>query len=216
MLVIASTGHAPAGFHFPGASSSGMKRLMNRATVRDARPGSSALVELMERVAAGDHAALRSLYDRTSAKLYGVCLRVLDDESDAQDALQDVFVTVWRKARQYDSRKAGTITWLAVLARNKAIDRRRGRKPPADEIDQAFDLADDQPSALEVMEGAEDATRLRRCLDALEDRARMLIRAAFFDGLSYAELAQREDVPLGTMKSWIRRGLLRLRGCLDQ
>lgn len=171
---------------------------------------------LVLRVAEGDRQALKTLYERTAAKLYGICRRVLPDEADAQDALQEVFVLVWRKAARFDPAKASAITWLATLARNKAIDRVRVRREPSALLDEADHVASDAPSQLEVVEQAEDAERLARCLDELDERARIMIKTAFLDGYSYPELASREGVPLATMKSWIRRGLIRLRGCLER
>lgn len=178
--------------------------------------GSKELEDLIRAVAGGDRAAFASLYDRTSAKLYGICLRLLRDEAEAQDVLQDAYVSVWNKAEHYDSAKASPITWLAVVARNKAIDRLRQRRIGSDDLDAAANVEDDSPSAFTVVERQQDAARLAGCLDELEDRARAMIRAAFLDGATYPELAEREGVPLGTMKSWIRRGLQRLRGCLER
>ena len=180
------------------------------------RPEDSQLARLMAAVSAGDGAALADLYERTSAKLYGICLRLLRDEAEAQDVLQDAYVSVWNKAEHYDSAKASPITWLAVVARNKAIDRLRQRRIGSDDLDAAANVEDDSPSAFTVVERQQDAARLAGCLDELEDRARAMIRAAFLDGATYPELAEREGVPLGTMKSWIRRGLQRLRGCLER
>src|SRR5438552_14914700 len=132
---------------------------------------------------------------------------MLRDEADAQDVLQEVYVTVWRKAAQFDPAKASPITWLSVLARNKAIDRLRGRTLLADDLDAAVDVEDDAPLASEIIEKQQDARRLSDCLDELDERPRAMIRSAFLDGVTYPELAMREGVPLGTMKSWIRRGL---------
>lgn len=171
---------------------------------------------VMRSVAAGDRGALSNLYERTSAKLFGICLRVLGSEAEAEEVLQEVYVTVWHKAVRFDPMKASPITWLAVLARNKAIDRLRLRRHANEPIDSASDVADDQPSALDVLEKAEEQHRLSDCLDELDEQPRTMICAAFLDGASYPELADREDVPLGTMKSWIRRGLLRLRECLQR
>lgn len=208
---------APAASDFPPGAASGMRRGMNRVTgtaaAHDAR---AELAGLMRRVAAQEHEALRSLYDRTSAKLYGVCLRVIGNQSEALDVLQEVYVTVWRKGSSFDPAKASAITWLSVLARNKAIDFARSRLASPSELDDAADVADDGLSALEVLERAEDSARLADCLDQLDERARTMIRSAFFDGSTYPELASREGVPLPTMKSWIRRGLLSLRGCLER
>jgi RNA polymerase sigma-70 factor (ECF subfamily) len=171
---------------------------------------------LVLRVAQGDQLALKSLYDRTAAKLYGICRRVTGDESEAQDVLQEVFVLIWRKASRFDPAKASAITWLATLARNKAVDRVRARRQSTAPLEEADQVASDDPSQLDVIESAQDARRLTRCLEELDERARSMIRTAFFDGATYPELAQREGVPLATMKSWIRRGLIRLRGCLER
>ena len=180
-----------------------------------AKVASRELAELLQRVAARDSGALKSLYDRTSAKLYGICLRLVRDETEAQDVLQEVFITIWRKAGLFDPAKASAITWAATIARNKAIDRLRSRRVAGAPIEDAHEISDDRPSSLEVLEQAEDESRLRRCLEKLDERGRTMIRSAFFDGASYPELAEREGVPLPTMKSWIRRALLRLRECLE-
>jgi RNA polymerase sigma-70 factor, ECF subfamily len=179
-------------------------------------PNAHELVPLMQAVAEGDRSALAELYNRTSAKLYGVCIRLLGSEMEAEEALQDVYLTVWKKADRFDGRKASPITWLAVLARNKSIDRLRRKSAPTTNLDGASELVDDAPSALEVLEQEEDQKRLRECLEELDEQQRASIRAAFLDGASYPQLAEREKVPLGTMKSWIRRGLIRLRGCLER
>ncbi len=175
-----------------------------------------ALVDLLEKAAANDRASLKTLYECTSAKLYGICLRLLRDEAEAQEVLQEVYLTVWRNAGSYDSSRASPITWLATLARNRSIDRLRERRVPTEDLGAAADIPDGGPSSFQLLETAEDASRLRRCLEELESRARNAIRAAFFDGATYSELAKREGVPLPTMKSWIRRGLIRLRGCLER
>jgi RNA polymerase sigma-70 factor (ECF subfamily) len=174
------------------------------------------LAPLLRAVAGGDRGALAILYERTSAKLYGICLRVLGSEAEAEEALQEAYIAVWRRAETYDPAKAGVIAWLAVLARNKAIDRLRRRSHASAPLDAAGEVADDAPSALDLIESAEDAARLTACLAELEEKQQALIRAAFWSGASYPELAEREAVPLGTMKSWIRRSLIRLRGCLER
>jgi RNA polymerase sigma factor (sigma-70 family) len=165
----------------------------------------------------GDRSAFRTVYEATSAKLFGVCLRILPDRQTAEDVLQDTYVTVWRKAASFDASRASPITWLVTIARNRAIDRLRSVAPMrnAAPVEEAHDLADAGPLASETVEQADEATRLNGCLETLEDKARAVIRTAFFEGATYDELAKRENVPLGTMKSWIRRGLLRLRSCLE-
>ena len=178
--------------------------------------GRAELVHLLERVARQDQASLKSLYECTASKLYGICLRLLRDEAEAQDVLQEVYLSIWRKAASFDATRAGAITWMATIARNRSIDRLRARRAPADGLESATNLPDDRPSSFDVLETAQDVSRLRRCLEELESRASQMIRAAFFDGATYPQLAEREGVPLPTMKSWIRRGLLSLRGCLEQ
>lgn len=174
------------------------------------------LAALLADVASGDRPALARLYQRTSGRLYGICLRVLRDQAEAEEALQDIFVTVWNKARLYDPAKSAALTWLSVLARNKAVDRVRVKRIATGGLDEAAEFPDDSPTAFEVLEAADDRARLAHCLEQLEERYRVLIRDAFVDGASYPELAAREAVPLGTMKSWIRRSLQRLRGCLEE
>jgi RNA polymerase sigma-70 factor (ECF subfamily) len=157
------------------------------------------------------------VYQDTSAKLFGVCLRILNDRSEAEDVLQDVYVTVWRKAASFDPGRASPITWMVAIARNRAIDRLRAsavsrRMEP---IESADAVSDPAPAAVERVEMAQQHQRLSRCLAELEVRHASAIRAAFLDGTTYEELAARMSVPLGTMKSWIRRGLLKLRACLE-
>lgn len=194
----------------------GIKHGMDRPADFQAISGTGALADLLSATSRGDRAAFSSLYQRTSAKLYGICLRLLGSEAEAQDVLQDVYVIVWEKAGRFDPSKAGAITWLAVLARNRAIDRLRRRSVGTDAIEAAAHIEDESPSAFDIVEQADNAARLGRCLEQLEERSRSMIRSAFLDGASYPELAEREGVPLGTMKSWIRRGLQRLRGCLER
>jgi RNA polymerase sigma factor (sigma-70 family) len=183
----------------------------------DAEASRSQLAAALVRVAAGDRAALRMVYQDTSAKLFGVVLRILNDRSEAEDVLQDVYVTVWRKAGSFDPGRASPITWMVAIARNRAIDRLRAttmsrRMEPLDAADA---VADPAPAAVERVELAQQHRRLAGCLEELEARQSKAIRAAFLDGSTYEELAARMSVPLGTMKSWIRRGLLKLRACLE-
>jgi len=206
-----------AGFDFRSAFSSGMKARMDRLTggvgANDAR---NELASLLAAVSRGDRKAFSKLYQRTAAKLYGICLRLMGNEAEAQEVLQEAYVTVWRKAARFEPAKSSPITWLAVLARNTAVDRLRRRHVTSEDLDAAADVEDQDPSAFNILADAQDAARLHQCLETLDDRARAVIRSAFMDGASYPQLAEREGVPLGTMKSWIRRGLQRLRGCLEQ
>ena len=173
------------------------------------------LVEALVATGAEDRAAFATLYNLTSAKLFGVCLRICGERQAAEDVLSEVYLTVWRRAGAYEPGRASPISWLATIARNRAIDWRRssGRKV-AITLDDAPEVADPEPSAEQRMVTNDEDQRLHLCLDQLEDKQRGAIRTAFFDGLTYAELAKREGVPLGTMKSWVRRGLMRLKDCL--
>lgn len=181
-------------------------------------PAADALAEAIAAIAHGDRVAFERLYRATSSKLFGVCLRVLPDRTEAEDVLQEVYATVWRKAVQFDRSRASAVTWLAMIARNKAIDRVRAN--PSSErnapIEWADDVADPAPSPLNVTERATDNARLDTCMQQLDGRRRELIRTAFFDGATYEELAARLGSPLGSVKSWIRRGLQQLRACLEQ
>jgi RNA polymerase sigma-70 factor (ECF subfamily) len=173
------------------------------------------LAKALNRVARGDRTALRDIYSATSAKLFGVCLRILPDREEAEDVLQEAYLTVWRKAAAFDPSRGSPITWLVTLTRNRALDRLRSRRPVLSEpIDLADQVADEALPADTVMEMDQDAARLDNCLRELPAGDGILIRAAFLQGSSYPELAARAALPLGTVKSRIRRALLKLRGCL--
>ena len=188
------------------------------AEVTESTSGIERLRETLVAVARGDRAAFETLYRSTSAKLFGVCLRILPKRSDAEDVLQEVYTTIWRKADAYDAARASPITWLVMIARNKAIDRARATPSErhAQPIDLAADLADPTPAGATFAESADESRRLEGCLGELEPQRRRLIRTAFFDGATYDELASRSGVPLGTVKSWIRRSLIKLKACLER
>lgn len=215
-LFIVGASSALAGNHFLSFAGSGMTLPMVGEQAIDADGRRQELAGLLSAIGAGDQSALSELYSRTSAKLYGICVRLLGDGAEAEDVLQDVYVTIWRRADRFDPHRASPITWLAVIARNRSIDRLRSRRPAGELLDAATDVADDSPGALDLIESRQDAARLMGCLDGLEERPRSMIRSAFLDGATYPQLADRESVPLGTMKSWIRRGLQQLRKCLEQ
>lgn len=176
------------------------------------------LAAALNRTGLGDRAAFQRVYEATSAKLLGVTLRILADRQLAEDVLQDTYLTVWRKAETFDPARASPITWLVTIARNRAIDRLRSgagmrRSTP---IEAAMEIADDAPSPASATEMSDDIRRLNDCIGELDPRTGTAIRTAFIEGVTYDALATKENVPLGTMKSWIRRGLLRLRACLDR
>ena len=173
---------------------------------------------LLARVALGSRDAFEELYGQTAAKLFGICLRVLAVRVEAEDVLQEVFAAIWQKAAQYDANRASALVWMGMIARNRAIDRLRtlptGRH--ATPLDLAAELTDPRAAPHDDVERAADRERLDNCLQELDTRRRALIRAAFFDGSTYEELAVRSGSPLGSVKSWIRRGLLQLRSCLER
>jgi len=178
--------------------------------------GAAELAGLLLRVAAADAAAFQIFYERTSAKLFGIILRILPERHEAEDVLQEVYVTVWRKAATFDPTRASPITWAATIARNRAIDRLRARPVRAVvPVETAHDLADDGPAPDAALLASQDARRLASALAQLEPRHAAAIRACYFEGITYDELAAREQVPVGTLKSWVRRGLMRMRGQLE-
>lgn len=174
------------------------------------------LSDLLASVAAKDRRALASVYDRTSSKLYGVCVRITRDHSAAEDILQQVYIKVWDKAGRFERDLASPITWLCAIARNTAIDwvRKHGAaRPPISDADATG--SSDIKGALEALAENESRNAIFDCLETLPLNQQKAIRLAFFDGSSHSELAHILKVPLGTTKSWIRRGLLQLRGCLQ-
>jgi RNA polymerase sigma-70 factor, ECF subfamily len=172
---------------------------------------------LLVQVALGNRAAFAELYQGTASRLFGICLRVLNQRSEAEDALQEVYTAVWRKSAQFDPSKASATAWLGMIARNKAIDRLRSLpfQQSRAGLEAADDVEDSTASPLQAAQQETDRARLEHCLERLEPKRRSLIRSAFFDGLTYEELAAKIEAPLGSIKSWIRRGLLQLRECLD-
>jgi RNA polymerase sigma-70 factor (ECF subfamily) len=174
----------------------------------------AALASLLVAVARGDRGALRAVYERQSVRLFGVANAILRDRDAAADAVQDAFVSIARRAGQYDAARGPAEAWLAAIVRHAALDiaRKRGRETPTDDPSLG-----DQPveaDALERVAASAEGRRLHDCLAALEEKNRKGILLAFVHGLSHAQVAARLDLPLGTVKAWIRRGLLRLRECL--
>ena len=189
----------------------GLSEQMTRAFAARSR-----LIEALVKTGDEDRTAFRELYELTSAKLFGITLRICGDRQAAEDVLHDVYLTIWKRAGAYEPSRASPITWLATIARNRAIDWRRAQATRrASRLDDVPPPADSAPLASEALIADQDAHQLHACLETLEQRQREAIRTAFFDGVTYAELAERRNVPLGTLKSWVRRGLQKLRECLE-
>ena len=173
------------------------------------------IADLLLAVAAEDRAAFRQLYGEAGAKLMGVLIRMLGTRAEAEDALQEVFTRVWLRAGRFDPAKGRGMTWLIALARNHAIDRLRAR---ADHVsdDLAMEAAaDPSPRAETRMVALGEARRIGECFDTLEPDRAAALRGAYLDGISYLDLAARFDVPLNTLRTWLRRSLLKLRECMD-
>lgn len=176
------------------------------------------VADLLSRVAAQDRAAFRLLYSQTSAKLMGVLLRILGNRPEAEEALQEVFTRVWLRAGRFDATKGRGMTWLVAIARNHAIDRLRARPSDAarDDSEGVIDrIRDTTPTAETRLIARGEAGRIADCFATLETDRAAAVRGAYLDGLSYQDLADRHAVPLNTMRTWLRRGLLKLRECLD-
>lgn len=172
------------------------------------------LAGLLGRVAAGDRAAFRALYEATAPRLYGVALRITRQGPLASDAVHDALLQVWRNAGRFDLARGNPEAWLLSLVRYRALDiaRRRGRETSDEDLQEAID---EDPDPLQRLASARDAAALRACLGQLEADRRRLLLLAFVDGLSHSELAEQVKMPLGTVKSWIRRSLQSLRLCLE-
>ncbi len=173
------------------------------------------LAPLLARCAHGDRAAFRRLYDLQAPRLHGVALRITRQASLAADAVQEAFLQVWQNAARFDPARGSAEAWLLTLVRYRALDlaRRQGREQPGLALPEAADLA---PDALAQLVSGADARALRGCLEQLEKERRRLIVMSFIGGLTHAELSERLGTPLGTVKSWIRRGLAALRECLER
>jgi RNA polymerase sigma-70 factor (ECF subfamily) len=187
-----------------------------RTTGAEAAQARVLLAAALRRVAIGDRAAFGEVYRRSSAKLFGVCLRILPGRAEAEEALQEAYLSVWQRAASFDETRGSAMTWLIALARNRAIDRlRAGGKIQVSPIDLAAGVADDAADAFSVLAADGEERRLAVCMAALEAGDARFIRSAFAEGSTYAELATRAGMPLGTVKSRIRRALLKLRDCLQ-
>jgi RNA polymerase sigma-70 factor (ECF subfamily) len=187
------------------------------------------LSRLLGRAGLGDRAAFATLYERTSSHLFAVVLRIQRDRAQAEDVLQEVYVNVWRGASSFDAAQSQPLTWLTRIARNRAIDSlRRGQTQPrtqspstiaggadAEEDDVYDTVADSAPGPLDLLDRAADARSLEACMEKLSALQRQSVALAFFHGQSHAEVAEQLRQPLGTVKSWVRRALQTLKGCLQ-
>ena len=175
------------------------------------------LASLLAACARRDRAAFERLYRETSPKLFGLALRILKREDWAEDVLQECYVRIWDHARDFRAGLAAPMTWMTSIVRNRCLDWLR--RPKLEVIDEDGELIEsaesDYPGPLAELEASADARALKKCLNALEAKQRQAIALAYFDGLSHAELAGHLREPLGTVKTWVRRGLLRLKSCLE-
>ena len=183
---------------------------------------STRLAHLLSRVALGDQAAFGEFYGQTSAHLYGVALRILKDAAAAEEILQEAYVNVWHHAGAYEVAKSQPLTWLTSIVRNRCLDQLRRREIDTvsmttdDDDAPPFDLPADAMTPAEMLLAGAEARSVRECVDALDAGPKQAIALAFYQGLSHTELASHLREPLGTVKSWVRRGLERLKSCLDR
>lgn len=174
------------------------------------------LATLLSRVALRDRRAFARLYRLASPKLFGIALRILRERTETEEALQEIFIKVWQRAERYDPDQSSPMTWLSAIARNHAIDVIRARKPQASDLDEAFDIASTEPGPEALAINASEGARIDGCMKALESDRADAVRKAYVEGLSYQELADFYKIPLNTMRTWLRRSLLKLRECLEQ
>lgn len=180
----------------------------------------SELMTLLDRIAAQDDTALKRLYERTSSRLFGLALRVVRNRDAAEDVLQESFLSIWRSAGSYRASLSPPMAWLGLIVRSRALDALRKRA--SDRADLMNELDDDLAKALEgestnpmdATEASEQAFALHQCLTRLENKQREVVSLAYLRDLSHGELAEQLQLPLGTVKTWIRRGLEQLRACM--
>ena len=178
------------------------------------------LIALIDRVALADEKALKQLYELTSPKLYGVAVRVVTNRDWAEDVLQEAFINIWRIAGDYKATLSPPMAWMALVVRSRGLDflRRRatGRADRMQELDDviADTVAGDSPNPMDVTQASQQAQLLYNCLSQLENKQREVVSLAYMRDMSHGELAEQLKLPLGTVKTWIRRGLEQLRGCM--
>ncbi|UXX84035.1 sigma-70 family RNA polymerase sigma factor [Roseovarius pelagicus] len=175
-----------------------------------------AIEQQIARVATGDRLAFGALYSQTSAKLFGIALRVLKDRAEAEEVLQEVYVKVWHNANRYRANGLSPMTWLITIARNTAIDRARKRRESQAGLDAAEAMADPTPGPEALAVQSSEREKLAGCFGELEEGRADAVRRAYLEGETYAELATSFDVPLNTMRTWLRRSLMKLKECLTR
>ncbi len=188
-------------------------------------PTDQELMDLLDRIAAQDEPALRSLYEATSSRLYGLALRILRHKDWAEDVLQDSYLHIWRSASGYRGTLSPPLAWMGLVVRSRALDFLRRRRAERLHLNEEFDEAqlaahgggdDESQGPLQLTEASEQAVALYQCLERLEGRQREVVSLAYLRDLSHGELAGQLQLPLGTVKTWIRRGLEQLRRCLSR
>ncbi len=179
------------------------------------------LISWLERIARQDRDALRQLYDATSGKLYAIAMRVVGNVEHAEDVLQEAYLTIWRVAGDYKAPLSPPMAWLGVIVRSRGLDFLRRRKAeralagqPVE--DMADTLASDTDTPMDVQEASEQAWALHECLRKIEAKQRQVVTLAYFRDLSQSELATQLKLPLGTVKTWMRRSLEQLRSCMNR
>ncbi|WP_299613304.1 sigma-70 family RNA polymerase sigma factor [uncultured Tateyamaria sp.] len=171
---------------------------------------------LIARVALSDRPAFDQLYTMTSSRLFAVAMRIMKNRAEAEDVLQDAYVRIWQRAGSYRPGEGRSMSWLIAITRNLAIDRMRIRTAPVAPIEMAQDVPDDGPTPETALVHRQNRAKIDACLEELEAQRAEAVRAAYLEGWSYQELADRFDTPLNTIRTWLRRSLMRLRDCLEQ
>lgn len=185
--------------------------------VRDAQ--AARLAELLSQCALRNQNAFKDLYSLTAPKLFGVALRILRRQDWAEEVLQECYMNIWNHAGAYAVARSAPLTWMTSIVRNRCLDwlRRPQQETSGDEYEIALDAwQDESPGPVEQLVASGEAAALGHCLEELESRQRQSIMLAFFHGMSHSEVANHLKQPLGTVKTWVRRGLERLKGCLEK
>jgi RNA polymerase sigma-70 factor (ECF subfamily) len=178
------------------------------------------LIALLNRIALQDQLALKNLYDACAGKLYGLALRVVTQRELAEDVLQEAFLNIWRSAPDYNASLSPPMAWMGLIVRSRALDLLRRRAAERVHLTQEMDevLADTLdgggPTPLDTAQASEQAWAMNQCLSRLESKHRELVNLAYMRDLSHSELASQLKLPLGTVKTWLRRGLDQLRLCM--